>query len=116
VVDEELGLEAVGREPSRPRDHRGVVDEHVEALVAVSELLGEAADGFPRGEVGGQKVHVRIAAALDNVQPRLAPPLLVARDNRDARAHARDADGRGLADAGRRARDENDTALHLASS
>jgi len=61
VVHAELHLEAVGRLLSRDGHHAGVVTEHVDAVVGLTDVLGEGRDAVEVGQV--THVDVERAAA-----------------------------------------------------
>ena len=86
MVHEELHLHAFGRRFAPRRDQRGIVDEHIETLVALLELVGEFANRLGGGKIRYQKIQIRARMLAQNLVARTNAAILFATDHDDARA------------------------------
>jgi hypothetical protein len=112
VVEREGVLEALRRHRARGEDRAGVVGQHVDARLGRSDCGGDAPGFCQHGKIG--VVDDVSNARRGRPQPRQCrlAPRAVARDEHQPRAQFRQAHGGDLADAGGRASDHHDLALH----
>lgn len=106
MVDSERQFVAVGGEPTAVPRTGGVGHEHVEAVVAATELVGERADGRHRGEIGAEEL-CTAARPLDGGDG-FFPALARAPGQDDVRPASAESTGDFAPDAARRAGDERD--------
>ena len=97
---------AIDRALDRPADRLArVVDEHVDVAVPVEHLADEPVDVLALGQVGRMRLR---AATRDADRLRdLQQPIAAARDEHRLGARRAELDGGRLADAARRAGDDN---------
>ena len=108
VVDRERSLVAVLGQLATMRVGAGVVDQHVDAVVAVEQLLREPADLGQRREVRPQRLNRPPARPLDSPRDRVQPAGISAHRH-DNTASPRQLDGGGGADAGASPSNDEDT-------
>ena len=110
MVDLKGQLVPVAAQLAAPEDRTGVVDENVDARMALEQAVGERPHVVERREVGALEAAGRVGADPPRDTPQ-AP--LVAADGNDCGPAARELDRGRLADPGARAGDHDHAAGEL---